>query len=414
MRYHSRPYEILKGKFLGNLTPQNKETANEIWVKLQNDYYKSQIKNSTENLIDLDTFFKIYLRAKFADSESEYKKFEDKYHYEIYQNDKILKFFHRFEDNQMLYEWVINDFKYFADLHLKIRTNYDNEFLVFNKLLDQNQQYLLSISAIKVNDSEEQEKITLVAKKFDQIHTTLRLLDEYDSNQFQDLVYKLNGKVRDKTIAELETIFDDVLIEYLETKDIVTKGVYTKIADLYKWELFQNTYNRWGNFSKYVLMRIDRYLAQHLDKPSYCNESLEQLEERFNKNNRKRYGMHLEHIYAYNDKNQSLFLDGNGGFDETRFKTTRNKLGMVLLLKDSQNISSGNDYYKKKIKDYSTSNLIWNELLVGHIDSVDLKNLPAEINISKIEPDENGIFPLDKVELRQRETFEMIKLIWGF
>lgn len=74
------PYEILKGKFLGNLPPQQKEKANEVWVKLQNDYYNSQIKNSTENDIDLDTFFKIYLRAKFADSENEYKKFEDKYH----------------------------------------------------------------------------------------------------------------------------------------------------------------------------------------------------------------------------------------------------------------------------------------------------------------------------------------------
>ncbi len=408
------PYEILKGKFIGNLPQQQKEKANEVWVKLQNDYYNSQIKNSTENDIDLDTFFKIYLRGKFADSENEYKKFEDKYHYEIYQNEKILEFFKRFEDNQRLYDWVINDFKYFGELHLKIRTTYDNDFLIFNKLLDQNQQYLLIISSIQLNDHEESEKITFVAKKFDQLHTTLRLLDEYDSNVFQDFVYKLVPRVRNKTIAELNTVFDDVLIEYLESNDVIDKATYTRIADLYKWELFQNMRNKWTNFSKYVLMRIDRYLAQQLDKPSYCNESLQLLEDRFNKNNLKRYGMHLEHIYAYNDKNKKLFSDGNNMFDEARFSTTRNKLGMILLLKDKQNISSNNDYYEKKVGDYATSNLIWNELLVGHIDSVDTKNLPAEIKSSEVEPDEAGTFPLEEVDARQKVTFEMIKLIWGF
>lgn len=406
------PYEILKGKFLGNLKNKDKESANDIWVKLQNSYYNSEIKNSTENDIDLDTFLKLYLRAKFADSENDYKKFEGKYHYEIYQNEKILNFFEKFENNDQLYNWVINDFKYYADLHLKIRTTYENEFLIYNKLLDQNQQYLLIISAIKLNDPEEKEKINFIAKKLDQIHTTLRLLDEYDSNMFQDFIYKLNPKLRNIALSEIAAIFDSVLIEYLENKNIIDKGIYLKTSDLYKWELFQNIKNKWLNFSKYVLMRIDRHLAEHLDKPSYCKESLEELENRFNKNNLKRYGMHLEHIYAFNDKNKALFTNNNL-FDEALFNTVRNKLGMVLLLKDKQNISSNNDYYELKIEDYKTSNLIWNELLVGHIDSIDRKNLPAQISFTKIDA-VNSVFPIDKVETRQREIFEMIKLIWGF
>ena len=117
-----KPYEILKGKFIGNLKNEQKEAANKIWVELQNKYYNSTIVNSTENKIDLDTFFRIYFRAKFADSEAEYKNFEDKYHYEIYQNEKILNFFGRFDDNEKLYNWVVKDFKYYAELHLKIRT----------------------------------------------------------------------------------------------------------------------------------------------------------------------------------------------------------------------------------------------------------------------------------------------------
>jgi len=409
-----KPYEILKGKFLGNLKSADKEKANEIWVTLQNAYYNSQIKNSTENQIDLDTFFKIYLRSKFADTETDYQKFEDKYHYEIYQNEKILNFFDRFENNTKLYEWVVNDFKYFAELHLRIRTDYNNEYLIYNKLLDQNQQYLLIIASMTLRDKEELEKISFIAKKFDQLHTTIRLLDEYDSNMFQGFIYKLLPKVRNKTLAELNGIFDSVLLDYLETESVIGKGTYFTISDLYKWELFQNVRNKWLNFSKYVLMRIDRYLAFELDKPSYCNESLQDIEERFNKNNLKRYGIHLEHIYAFNDKNKALFTNEEKIFDEAQFNTVRNKLGMVLLLKDKQNLSSNNDYYSLKKDDYATSNFIWNELLVGHIDSIDKKNLPAQISFTKVDSTADGIFPLDKVETRQKEIFEMIKLIWAF
>ena len=57
--------------------------------------------------------------------------------------------------------------------------------------------------------------------------------------------------------------------------------------------------------------------------------------------------MHLEHIYAHNNANRALFLDPiTNVFDAALFEQTRNYLGMVLLLKDSQNISSGNDIYK--------------------------------------------------------------------
>jgi uncharacterized protein with ParB-like and HNH nuclease domain len=407
-----KPYEILKGKLLGNLPEDQKEKANEVWVDMQNTYYNTPITNSTENDIDLDTFFKIYLRAKFANSENDYKKFEDKYHYEIYKDSKILKFFGRFEDTDTLYNWVIKDFKFFAELHLNIRSKYDNEFLIYNKLLDQNQQYLLIISSIILEDPEKVAKINLIAKKFDQMHTTIRLLDLYDSNTFQELIYKLLPLVRNKKLEEITKVFDTTFINYLEDNQIINKDTYSSIGELYKYDLLKNVRNRWLNFSKYVLLRIDRYLAQSLDKPSYCNESLEELEERFNKNNRRKYGMHLEHIYANNEPNWKLFTDGNNVFDEAQFNTTRNKLGVVLLLKDSQNISSGNDSYKLKIEDYATSNIIWNELLVGHIDSVDIKKLPT--TLTSVKPSEKDTFPLEMVEQRQKELCAMLNIIWGF
>ena len=42
-----------------------------------------------------------------------------------------------------------------------------------------------------LKDPDETSKITTVARKFDQLHMVLRLLDAYDSNEFQRLIYPL-------------------------------------------------------------------------------------------------------------------------------------------------------------------------------------------------------------------------------
>ncbi len=408
-----KPYEILKGKLIGNLSSEQKEKANEVWTSLQDNYFKAEIKHSTESGIDLDHFFQTFFRAKFADSEGDYKKYDGKYHYEVYSNSKIRKHFSDFKNRDRLHKLIVEDIKYFADLYLYLRTTYENEYLLFNKLLDQNQQYLLIMSSIANNDSEKDAKINLIAKKFDQMHTIIRLLNAYDSNAFQDLIYPLSKNLRNKDLSVITSIIDQVLVEYLEKMNIIAAGKYKTAQEIFEYERFRGISHRWLNFSKYVLMRIDHWLAQELDKPSYVSFDLAEVEERFNKNNRRRYGLHLEHIYTWHNENITLFRSSNGGFDEQAFNQTRNLLGMVLLLKDSQNISSNNEIYRDKIKTYSQSNFIWNELMVGHMPSVDLRNLPASLNVNKIGPTATGVFPLDKVDERSKAIYSAVKSIWG-
>ncbi len=79
-----KPYEILKGKLLGTLSAEEKETANRIWTDLQERYFAVELKNTTDKTLDLDSFFQTYFRAKFADTETEYDRFEGSYHYEMY------------------------------------------------------------------------------------------------------------------------------------------------------------------------------------------------------------------------------------------------------------------------------------------------------------------------------------------
>lgn len=411
-----KPYEILKGKFIGNLPTKEKEEANQIWVELQDLYYRTELRNTTETSITLDDFFKIYFRSKFAKTENDYVAFERDYHYEIYRRPELRKFFRDFQDQSRMFSIIKNEIQYFGNLYQELRSDYnpDRSFLLYNKLLDQNQQYLLIMSAVTLNDPEREAKIRTISTKFDQLHVILRLLGAYDSNSFQRIVYTLNDNLRNKSEHECLEIFDKTIIKTLQDEELLDKSFIGKVEEIFTYERFKNMRNNSANFSKYILMRIDRWLSTLLDKPSYCGSPLDDLEERFNRSSRKRYGMHLEHIYAHNDANTKLFVDPiTGIFDAALFDQVRNYLGMVLLLKDSQNISSGNDIYKDKVKDYSKSDIVWNELLVGHLAGVDMKLLPERFQNATIEPDPDGVFPRSKVDQRQKIFFEAIKEIWS-
>jgi uncharacterized protein with ParB-like and HNH nuclease domain len=405
------PYEILKGKLIGGLSSDQKEEANNVWTELQERYFKAEPKNTTEKSLNLDMFFQTFFRAKFADTENDYERFEGDYHYEMYRNPKVREYFGDFQDRNLLFDRICGDIKYFAELYLELRTTYEYESLIFNKLLDQNQQYLLIMSAMCKDDAERAAKIEGIAAKFDQFHTILRLLDAYDSNSFQRLIYPLNKDVREKPLAEAKPLFDKALISSLVTENVLQPDQCADAETVFEYERFKGVRNQWTNFSKYVLMRIDRHLADLLDKPSYVKESLEEIEDRFNKNNLRRRGMHLEHILTQHPKNRALFTS-EGIFDEAKFSQTRNLLGMVLLLKDKQNLSSNNEIYKDKVDTYAKSNLIWNELLVGHMPEVDTRNLPPELRVETVQPSED-VFPLCAISARQKFIFEAIKKVWA-
>lgn len=407
-----RPYEILKGKLIGGLAGAQKEKANRVWTDLQEQYFRVELKNSTEKKIDLDLFFQTFFRAKFASNEKEYEAFEGDYHKEMYRNQKVREFFGQFQDRDLLFRRITEDIRYFANLYYELRTTYDKEYLIFNKLLDQNQQYLLLLSNLVLHDRDADEKITAIARKFDQMHVILRLLNAYDSNQFQRFIYPLNAEIRGKDIAAALREFDGTLISALEESGTIAAGRHREAKELFEYERFKAVGNKWLNFSKYILMRIDRYLAHMLDRPSFVGGDLRQLEDRFNRTGMKIHAMHLEHIYTQHPKNKALFT-ADGVFDETAFQQSRNFLGMVLLLTEKENLSSSDEIFKNKWGTYKRSNLIWNELLVDQIPDVYVRTLPPELQSQKIEPTTAGVFPLDKVEQRQRVLFAALKLIWG-
>jgi len=407
-----KSYEILKGKLLGTLPEKQKDEANAVWTALQTKFFTTTLRLTTESQLDLDDFFRVYFRAKFAESETEYESFEGKYHYELYRNPKIRDHFKDFKDPGLLYKLITTDIRYFAETYLWLRTTYENEFLIYNKLQDQNQQYLLALSSLLPDDAERDAKVTAVAEKFDQFHSVIRLLDAYDSNVFQRRIYPLIRDIRDKSPGDIRKLFDSALLRHIEAAELLPSGQLELVSEIFTENRFMTVRNRSTGFSKYVLMRIDRYLSKILEKPSYAGGDTKRLEEHFNKNGRRRHGMHLEHIYAYNDVNKALFVDAQGAFDEQKFTVARNLLGVLLLLKDSQNLSSNNSLYRDKIETYSKSNFIWNELLAGHIDGVDMRIVPEDLRDARIDADPTGAFPTNSIVARQRLTYRAIKRIW--
>ena len=59
------PYEILKGKLIGNLPVEQKEHANSGRTLLQDDYFNAnvELKNSTEAQLDLEHVFSAHFCA---------------------------------------------------------------------------------------------------------------------------------------------------------------------------------------------------------------------------------------------------------------------------------------------------------------------------------------------------------------
>ena len=194
-------------------------------------------------------------------------------------------------------------------------------------------QYLLIMSAIALNDPQRESKIRTISAKFDQMHVILRILGAYDSSSFQRLIYGLNDSLRNKSEEECREIFNQTIIKTLKDEERLEQSFTGRVEEIFTYEIFKNMRNSSTNFSKYLLMRIDRWLSELLDKPSYCRGTTADIEERFNRSNRRRYGMHLEHIYAHNTANRDLFLDPvTGVVDYALFDQTRNYMGMVLLL----------------------------------------------------------------------------------
>ena len=386
-----KPYEILKGKLLGQIEKAELDALqlNDLWDGLVNDI--NAIRDD-----EIDQFFTYYLKAKFADTRAEGRKFDNDYHRAIMgiqelgldHNEKNVKSF------------LMHDFKYYAGLYNKIRRLRDNAnndyiYVYYNGLTQMDTQYQLVLSACKVNDPEESEKIKAISYEVDRMFCLLHLQRSYDSNMFAIRVYEVSVKLRNCNALEIRPIFDETLLSILQT----THG-NSELTNVWNYSFFRNVgFDLDKRFLRYVLARIEQFIAD--------NTHMEMKQNLYNLviNRGATNGFHIEHILAENEENHRMFNN-----DDELFRSERNRLGGLLLMKGADNISSNNEPYVDKLKSYANT-LYWNETL--RQDSYKSKlDFTKWIAAEGLDFHAIDSFGQSELEERHKLLSELIKRIW--
>lgn len=399
------PHEVLKGMLLGVLDTAAKEACNTIWNEGLKEFF-----NIDNDYKKVDDFFRTYFRAKYADTAFQYLQFANKYHRNLLTNEKIIRDLDRTNPSKIK-KFIEGDYKYFYQLYLDVSEqakNGMNIYITSNYANDQGQQFLLILSALTLNDTERNAKINLVAKKFDQLFTISSLIGAGDNNDRQKLVYELNKAIRNKPLSEISDAFDSITVPFFNEKGFLIDS----FNDIFQYKYFEKVKIN-GRFSKYILARIDYYLADLLNEQSFAKQ--ETLHFITHSGNRPIHGFHIEHMFANNEKIMEQFKDANGEYDEQLFFEERNRLGAVILLKGNENIRTQNWVYGRKFSSYQHSGFIWNRILTKSINQASLNNCTDDIKqyFKDYEPDAEGLLVRDAIDERQELLFRLITKIYS-
>lgn len=387
-----KPYEILKGKLLGQIDKEELNTLN------FNELWDSRVNAINANNPDLiDNFFIYLLKAKFANTIGESRKFDKEYHRALFAETNL-----NLDHNPVnVKKFLQNDFSYYADLFIKLQDysanyNKDYRYTYYNSLTDRGQQFLLILSACKVYDNQEQEKIKAVSYQIDRLFCLLQLQRAYDSNKFNEMMYKISERIREKDVSEIKDVFNSSLIEILQDK-----YSNSDLCSTFSYGYFKETgIDLDKRFKRYFFARIEEFIAD--------NTKMDMRHNLYNLvvNTGSTNGFHIEHILAENEENYTLFDN-----DEEKFRSERNRLGGLLLLKGKDNISSNNETYSDKLISYANT-LYWNETLRAdsYKSHLDFTNW---ISASKLNFRPMDKFGPNELEERHKLLFEIVKCIWN-
>jgi uncharacterized protein with ParB-like and HNH nuclease domain len=387
-----KPYEILKGKLLGQIDKilLDKEDYNALW--------ENRIRTINEFSEDeADSFFRYYLKAKFTSTRGEAQRFDGDYHRIMFSNDFNEKL--NLKNNQEgVLQFLDGTFSYYSKLYAKARASYsfdEESSFTYNRVNDLDGAFMLILSSCSANDPEEGDKLNLLPYELDRAFALLQLQGAYDSNAFQEMLYRISEEIREKPISYIRDAFDKEITSQL------TKRRGVEIDTAFKYTFFKQVgIGLNARFKRYFFARIEKFLSDNMNLG--LKHPISDLVLKTGSVN----GFHIEHILAHNEENLELFDN-----DEERFEQERNRLGGILLLKGKDNISSNNETYEQKLKSYANT-LYWNETLRedSYKSKLDIHNLKASYNLN-LEPIKH--FGPEELEIRQKLLFEISSIIWN-
>lgn len=389
-----KPFEILKGKLIGALPKDDVETFCEKWDNALSPLAESE-----------DDFFSDLIKSKFVfkrNSAME-KSINNEYHRYIFDNNEIAQNlgFHKQNKNHIknIKKFISEDICYYAKLYAKI-IQIDNEFLEYTDINELSGQYQNILSACVIDDKQENEKIEVIAKEYDRLWVLLNLNGIYDSNEFQEISYKLNELLKGADIQNYKDIFDKVIKDAIKE----VKGV-VEVNSLLDYASFvsRNYTNLKTRSLRYLFARVEKYICDNI------NQTPQSSVFDISTKTGDKTGYHIEHILSRNETNRSYFEN------DEEFEAQRNLLGGLLLLKGKENISSGNEEYTDKLKTYSNS-LVWGHSLCDdfyhstHKDFINFNDRVFANKDIKFKPYQK----FDKLTLHERTKllYEIVKIIW--
>ncbi len=388
-----RPYEILKGKLLGQIDKSELDEGNynSLW-----EQRAAAINAFRED--ELDAFFRFYLKSKFGKTRKDGQRFDGDYHREMFTPamDSSLGLLHSPKNVKL---FLRGPFLYYSSLYIKLRAAYEADqkplrAVYYNAMLDLDAPFLLVTAACSLNDPAEEDKIKTVAYEIDRYFSLLQLQNAYDSNDFADSLFLIAEDIREQPVEAFRPAFDKQL------KAMIAARRNVEDAEPLSYAAFKQTgINLNTRFKRYFFARIDEFLADNMNlQPKHP------LADLVTKTG-ARSGFHVEHILARNAENLALF-DG----DEIRFEQERNRLGGILLLKGKDNISSNDETYDSKLKTYANT-LYWNETLRtdSYKSKLDITEFKRRFDLD-LRPYDT--FGPDDLEARHALLFNLVQHIW--
>jgi hypothetical protein len=394
-----QPYEILKGKLLGDIDKSEVDQYADIW---DGALHKIEARGEGE----VDTFFRTYLRAHFSETRKQGQAFDGPYHRVIYDpicNDTL----HLKKNSQGVKDFLKGPFSYYAGLYLKLSQLGENENsqiseCYYNSQLNRMDGHVMLImAACSVDDPNEKEKIAVLSRAFDRAYVMLQLNRAYDSNQFQEFLYTLHPFLRECKVDDIdENINDRVLDEiklrrHIDVTSLLDYGQFKRVG--------YGDYNT--RFLRYFLARIEIYIAGGLGK------KLQDTPYNYVSGTGKGNAYHVEHILARNDESRALFVDEGGEYDESVFETERNRFGALLLLKGQDNSSSGNEPYAGKLRTYTGSAPYLAQTLVADFYKSN-SAMKTFIKNSELDFAPEKQFTRDTIEIRSQLFYKIAHKIW--
>ena len=389
-----KPYEILKGKLLGQIDKIELDTGrfNALWddqVRAINVFRDDEI----------DSFFRYWLKAKFAENRKAGQRFDGDYHREMFKSDvnAALKLDH---EPSEVKAFLKGTFRYYTALYARVwkatqEESSEQRAVYRNSLNELDNQFMLSLAVCEVDDPDEEAKVAAVAVGLDRMFALLQLQGVYDSNSFATRLFEVNKDLRTATLASIPRIFQKHLLAELSEQ----RG--QEMTEAFAYPIFRTmTIDRLGNrFRRYLFARVEVLLADGMKQR--MRQSLSDLVTlRGTKN-----GFHIEHILSRNDANLELFAN-----DSERFDVERNRLGGILLLKGKDNLSSNNEVFSAKLASYANT-LLWNETLRAdsYKSKLDFVRFTATHGLKFRALTQFGP---EELEERTRLLFDLCNLIW--